>query len=91
MNCPVCGVAHEATELHVPSRGEATKAILKEPRTWLVAFAVMLASALIVSALGLGSSVPSVGGGAAIGIYIAARLARARSCPSCRETFFLPE
>jgi hypothetical protein len=89
MNCPKCNGEIAASELTAPPRGAVAKAILTDWRTWVTAFVVMAISGLIAGALNLPSA-GGVGGGAAIGVLIAVRMGRLRTCPKCAAIIDAP-
>lgn len=82
MGCSKCGAAIEAAEWAIPTRGAAAAAILKDWRTWAVAFATFAIVGVLANALGRGGGT-GAGAGGAVGLMVALRMTRLRSCPRC--------
>lgn len=82
MACPKCGAGIETSEWITPSRSDAAKTILKDWRTWALAFGVMIVASIIANMLGFRAG-GGAGGGAAIGMLVAMRMTRLRTCPKC--------
>jgi hypothetical protein len=85
--CASCGPIDPAEARPVPP-GEAAGIVLRDWRTWALAVAAMVVVGLAVGALGAtGVRLPAgsvgAGGGAIIGLMVAARIARVRRCGRC--------
>lgn len=89
MNCPKCNAEVAVSELTTPPRAAVAKAILTDWRTWALSFAVMALAGVIASLVNVPTA-GGVGGGAAIGMLIAARMGRMRTCPRCNQTIDAP-
>lgn len=82
MTCPTCGAAVPADQWKVPSRGDAAKAVLSDWRTWAGSLAAFAAVGLVTGLVGVGHYA-SAGAGGFIGMMVAVRMTRLRTCPSC--------
>jgi hypothetical protein len=78
--CPDC----KGTDFEpVSGAGDLAKLILKDWRTWVVAFGAFLASGMLGAALHVRGD--ATGAGALVGLWLAIRVQRARRCRACKR------
>lgn len=83
--CPACGPRQEVDLEPVSGAGALAGLLLKDWRTWVVAFGAFMVTGMIGGALGLRGDALGAGAGAFVGLWLAVRVQRARRCKACKK------
>ncbi len=87
--CPKCGPRSDG-DLDAIAPKDAYVSLLKDWRTWAVAFGVTALSGMIAGGLGVHTGAVGAGSGVVIAGYMSSRVANLRRCRTCGANVVLP-